>query len=170
MKREHRFASILLAPARGGETERDIYDPATGKKTRTNVLAYDLASARRHVMEIGPGTVFSCRSWVSSALLSLLVATPLFVLAAGILVIGLKTDLDPTASTAGRVFIASMVLSYGALLLAIGVPAAIRRLKRDFVEKERGPGNWKIVADDRWERFERMLKLKEKEGTDPGRP
>ncbi|MBN2080241.1 MAG: hypothetical protein JW838_14825 [Spirochaetes bacterium] len=160
MKREHRFTSILLAPARGGEAEREVYDPATGKKSRRSFLSYDPESARRHVMEIGPGMVFSCRSWVSSALLSLLVAAPISVLAAGILVIGLKMDLNPIASVAGRVFIASMALSYALILLAIGVPAAVRRLKYDLVEKERGPGNWKIVADDRWERFERMLRLK----------
>lgn len=167
MKREHRFTSILLAPARGGEAEREVYDPATGKKTRMSFLSYDPESARRHVMEIGPGMVFSCRSWISSALLSLLVVAPLSILASGVLVIGLKADLNPTASAAGRVFIASMVLSYTLVLLGIGVPAAVRRLKRDFVEKERGPGNWKIVADDRWERFQKMLRLKEAGGNDP---
>jgi hypothetical protein len=43
----------------------------------------------------------------------------------------------------------------------MGIPAAIRNLKLDFVVKERGRGNWKILDEREWDRFCRMRKMEQ---------
>jgi len=73
----------------------------------------------------------------------------------------MKADMSFAGGGAGRLFILFFVLSCASLWLAMGIPAAIRSLKFEFVVKERGKGNWKILDGGEWDRFCRMLKMEQ---------
>jgi hypothetical protein len=158
MKRTYRFRSIMLAPAASGEPEKAVYDIVTERNVKAGGFDYDMESVHSHVMELGPVQFFGCRTWVSSLLIALMAIIILFSLIYGMLVIFFKADMG-LAGSAGRSFAISMVLSFIVLWLALGTPAAIKKLKLDFVIGERGKGNWRIVDEDKWEHFALMLRL-----------
>ncbi len=158
MKRTYRFRSIMLAPVASGEQEKAVYDIVTGRTVKAGGFDYDMESVHSHAIELGPARIFGCRTWIPALLIALMAVILPFILIYGTLVLFMKVDMG-LAGTAGRSFAISMVLFFIVIWLALGVPAAVKKLKLDFVIGERGKGNWRIVDEDKWERFELMLRL-----------
>ncbi|MBN2158556.1 MAG: hypothetical protein JW807_04105 [Spirochaetes bacterium] len=164
MKRTYRFKSLLLAPVHPGEGESITHDIVSGRTVKTGGMAYDLGSVRDHVMSAGPLQFLFCRSWVPTFFLTLMVVSLLFGVVYAILVIGLKVDFaSPVGARAGKIYIIALVICFAVLWLGLGIPAAVKRLKRDHVVAERGKGNWVLVDEDRWERFYRIVRLSQEE-------
>jgi hypothetical protein len=146
MGKIYKFKSLLMVP-----------DPAddSGK------LSYDMESVRDHDMEFRIGDFLLSRSWLWNLFIAFMVVALVFALAYGALVIGMKTDMSFTGGGGGRIFAICFAVACLTLWLAMGIPAAIRNLKLDFVVKERGRGNWKILDEREWDRFCRMRKMEQ---------
>ncbi|HPI13044.1 MAG TPA: hypothetical protein PK875_02505 [Spirochaetota bacterium] len=127
------------------------------RRNKTNILTFDLESARNHVLIINMGHLLANRSWISSVSIALMVAIPLAVLAYGGLAIGSGIDMAKAVPWV----VVSGVAVFLALLATIGIPASVRRLKWELVIKERGAGNWKLIEEADWEKFTRMIRLAE---------
>jgi hypothetical protein len=158
MKRTYRFRSILLAPAPSGGPEKAVRDIVTGRTVKTGGFEYDMESVRSHAMELGHGRIFGCRAWFAALPVALMAVILVSGLVYGALALVMRIDMG-LAGAAGRAFVVSMLLLLVVLWLAMGIPAALKTLKRDFVIGERGKGNWRIVDEEKWERFALMLRL-----------
>jgi hypothetical protein len=145
MKKIYKFKSLLMVP-----------DPAgvPGK------ISYDMDSVHDHVMEFHVADFLLRRSWILNFFIALMAVSLVFALVYGVLVIGMKVDMS-LAGGAGSLFILFFVLSFVIMWLALGIPAAFRSIKFDFVIKERGKSNWKILDGREWDRFCRMRKLEQ---------
>lgn len=125
------------------------------RRRKTDILTFDLESARNHVLIINMGDLLANRSWISSFSIALMVVIPLAALAYGGLAIGTGAD---TAKAVPWIVLSSIGV-FLVLLAAIGIPASVRRLKWELVIKERGAGNWKLIEEADWEKFARMVRL-----------
>jgi hypothetical protein len=145
MKRTYHFKSLLMMRDPSGEPGR---------------ISYDMESARDHIMKFSLARFFLCRSWIPGFFITLMALILVFGIVYGVLVVGMKIEIFGAGSgRAGKIYVLTMTVSFLALWAALGVPAAFRRLKMDFVVKERGKGGWKIVDGDQWDRFCRLLKV-----------
>jgi hypothetical protein len=124
----------------------------------TGKVDFQMDSIRDHELEVSAADILKCRSWLSTFAFSLLIVLPLFGLIYAILSVVLKTDsgslLSPLITTA--------ILLFFTVWTAMGIPAAIKKLKWDKVVNERGLNNWKIIDENKWEKFSRMLALARK--------
>lgn len=160
MKRIYRFKSILMVPEKPVDDGSAAYGDGDDTGKKNGRITYDQASVKGHVLEAGPAHFLLCRSWIQSFLIALLAVILISAVGYGFMVIGLKVDFgSPGGALAGKLFILSMLLLFIAVLLAVGAPAAVKRLKWDLVVKERGAASWKIVDESKWEHFERMLNM-----------
>ena len=146
MDKIYKFKSLLMVP-----------DPAGGP----GKISYDMNSVRDHVMEFRIADFLLRRSWLWNLFFAIMAVALVFALIYGVLVIGMKADMGFTGGGAGRLFLIFFLLSCVILWLAMGIPAAIRSLKFEFVVKERGKGNWKILDEGEWDRFCRMRKMEQ---------
>jgi hypothetical protein len=144
MRKIYKFKSLLMVPDQADHS---------GK------ISYDMESVRDHEMEFRMADFFLRPSWISNLFIAIMALALVFALVYGVLVIGMKADMSFTGG--GRLFILFFMLSCIILWLAMGVPAAIRSLKLQFVIKERGKGNWKILDEEQWDRFCRMRKMEQ---------
>jgi hypothetical protein len=123
-------------------------------------ISYDMEGARDHFMEFTLARFFLCSSWIPSFFITLMATILVFGIVCGVLVVGMKIDIFGAGiGGAGKIYVLAMVVFFLALWALLGIPAAFRRLKLDLVVKERGKGGWKIVDDDQWDRFCRLLKV-----------
>ena len=160
MKRIYRFKSIPMATERPVDDGSAAYGGAPEPERQKGKITYDLAGAREHVLEAGPAHFLFSRSWIQSFIIALLAVALLFAVAYGFMVIGLKVDFGtPGGALAGKAVLLALLAAFIAILLAVGMPAAVRRIKLDRVVRERGAGSWKIVDSAEWDRFETMLRL-----------
>jgi hypothetical protein len=145
MKHTFKFKSLPIVTDPSGETRE---------------IKYSMESARDHSMEFRMREFLLCRSWILNFFISLMAVIMVSAFIYGVLIIGLKADMS-SGSTPRILFLLFMALSFIALLLSLGIPSAIKRLKMEFVIKERGQDNWKIVNDRDWDHFRRLIKIAE---------
>lgn len=158
--RTYRFKSLSMKSAVSADAEKRRSDLAPEATPRAGTMSYDMDSVRDHVMELSWTRFVMCRSWVSSFFLALLAVLLGFALIYGIMVIFMKVDMASSGGgLVGRLFILSALFSLLVLWAAIGIPAALKSLKWDTVVRERGNGGWRIVDEDKWERFSRILRI-----------
>lgn len=146
MRKIYKFKSLLMV--------QDSADDS-GK------ISYDMESVRDHEMEFRIADFLLCRSWILNLFIAIMAVALVFALAYGVLVIGMKTDMSFASGGAGLLFIIFFAVSCFILWLAMGIPAAIRNLKFEYVVKERGRGNWKVLDEGQWDRFCRMRKIEQ---------
>jgi len=83
-----------------------------------------------------------------------MVCLGVFGLVYGIMLIAVKTALTgesgPVIKTA---YAGSAVVTCTCLWFLLAFNLGLSNKKKDFVEKERGKGNWRIVEEKNWERF-----------------
>ncbi|HOT44212.1 MAG TPA: hypothetical protein PLM53_06200 [Spirochaetota bacterium] len=144
MKRTYRLKSLPMVPDPSGDAKK---------------FSYDMNAVRDHDMNIGAAKFLLCPAWIPSFFMSLMAVALVSALAYGLLVIGMKVDLG--AGSAGTIFVLTAVALFFLLWVVLGVPAVTRRLKHDFVMRERGKGIWKVVDEGEWDHFCRMRKLEE---------
>ncbi|MBN1495458.1 MAG: hypothetical protein JXA07_01735 [Spirochaetes bacterium] len=143
MKRTLVYKSIRMAPDPSGEKGE---------------IAYDMETVREHTLDVTPARLLLCRSWMANFFIALMAVLIVFALVYGLLVIGMKIDMG--AGSAGRfLFGLAAALSFLALFVGLGTPAAIKTLKQDLVVRERGKGAWKLIDEKGWAMFVKMRNM-----------
>jgi hypothetical protein len=143
MKRTLKFKSLLMITDFSGKSPD---------------ISYDMESVQSHDIQLRLGRFLLCRSWILNFFISLMAVLLIVSLVYGVLYIGMKSGAG-NGGSAGSLFILFPTLTFFILWLSLGVPSALKRLKMDFVLKERGNGNWKIIDDTRWDNFCRMNRI-----------
>lgn len=143
MKRTIKFKSLLMVTDFSGKSPD---------------ISYDMESVQSHDMELRTGAFLLCPSWILNFFISLMAVLLIFSLIYGGLYIRMRSG-GASGSPAGNMFILFAVLTFFILWLSLGIPSALKRLKMEFVVKERGKGSWKIIDESRWDNFCRMNKI-----------
>jgi hypothetical protein len=144
MKRTYKLKSLPMVPDPSGDAKK---------------FSYDMNAVRDHAMGVDTAKFLLCPAWIPNFFLALMAVALVSALAYGLLVIGMKVNLD--GSIAGTIFILSAVALFFLLWVVLGVPAVIRRMKLDFVMQERGKGSWKVIDEGEWDHFCKMRQLEQ---------
>jgi hypothetical protein len=132
-------------------------------KTRRPVkLTFDIENAMSHSFSLTPLEFCRNRAWIRGLFITLMIVFPLFALVYGFL----SMVMEITIWSPGQVFIRTVFFGaffamFVLLWVGISIPAVIKDRKWQTVVNERGKGNWKIIDDNKWERFLYLIKLAE---------
>ena len=78
------------------------------------------------------------------------------------LALGLKIDImAPNNSEILTIIILFFTGLYIVIMTVLSVPGVIKDMMWQSVVDDRGKGNWKVVDDDKWDKFYTMCKLVE---------
>ena len=145
-----------------------VEKPVLGTGYSRMALEFDMASVQEHHLELGLLQILRDRTWKMNVSLSAMVIFAVFSLLYGLLKIGLRVDFGaPEGALVRNIYILSLVLSFLFIWILFSLRFGITNLKKEAVEKERGPGTWKLIDEKEWDRFYRLWKLaREKEEKD----
>jgi len=124
-------------------------------------MEFDMESIRDHNLDLDFKMIFTDRAWIPNFFLAFMIIFAIFALAYGILSAGFK--LDFTGSDGApilTIYISLLVISFLGLWSLLSIPGARKNIKRKHVEKERGKGTWKLVDENKWDQFYRLLTIK----------
>jgi hypothetical protein len=123
-------------------------------------LEMDDNSIEQHLIELTPIEVLKDSSWIIGFMLSLMISSAIFLLSfGGVYLMYGKTMEQDTWNLTKLIFIAAGILLFLILLIFFTVKFSIQNKKKNYVEKLRGKGNWKIVDDAKWDNFYRLLMI-----------
>ena len=150
----YRFRSIMV-----NNVEKNV--PGTGRLTIE--LDMDENSVEQHTLELSVKDIIHDRSWKINFLLSLMIAGGISGMIFGIVYI-------TSGRTMGHQEWASFIEIYTSISVSImillwiflSVKNSISNKKREFIEKTRGKGNWRIVDESEWDKFYRLLMISKK--------
>lgn len=129
------------------------------KKTVTR-LEFDRESIEQHELKVTLKDIFSHKSWIINFFLASMIMIPIASLIYAILKIGLKINFTHTSHLIFIILNSSLFII---IWSAIAIPSSIKNLKKDFVQNLRGKGNWKIIDEDKWDKFFKLLNISQTE-------
>jgi hypothetical protein len=129
------------------------------KKTSIK-LQFDKNSIQQHELKISMKDIFIQKSWIINFFLSIMIIIPIGALIYAILKLGLKINFN---SSSYFNYIALNILLFIIIWTTIAIPSSIKNIKKDYVVNLRGKGNWKIIDENKWTRFNNLLNISQKE-------
>jgi hypothetical protein len=149
-----RFRSIMV-----NNVEKNV--PGTSRTTIE--LDMDEKSIEEHMLELTVKEIVYDRSWKINLLLSVMVAGGIAAMIFGIVYVTSGKSMGEAQWTFFvRVFVSVSLSILILLWIFLSVKNSISNKKREYVEKIRGKGNWKIVDESEWENFYRLLMISKK--------
>ncbi len=128
-------------------------------------MEFDTDSVAEHSIEVSLADIMKNRSWLFGFFLSVMCNGALFSLiyAGAVLGFGLNIS-SPESATFRTVFFAGLFISFILIWILFAVPFAIKNIKKETVINERGSGSWKVIDQEKWPAFKRLLDInKDKE-------
>lgn len=124
------------------------------------VVEMDESTIAEHELNLSAGDIISDRSWLLNFFLSFMSVGGIAGVLFGLVYIGYGRSVE-AASWAffSMMFFICASIIFIALWVFLSVRGSIANKKRLFVEKERGKENWKIVDEDKWNEFYRLLQI-----------
>ena len=123
-------------------------------------LEMDENSVAQHTIELSFNEIIKDSAWILYFFLSFMSVAFIGGLIYGLLYIGLERMMEPASwNKLEVVFLIITVLIFLVLWIFLSFRGSVEHLKREFVEKERGNGNWRIVDEDKWETFHKLLMI-----------
>jgi len=123
-------------------------------------LEMDENSIEQHTLELTLSEIFKDSAWIMGFMLALMIASAVFFLSFGSVYLMYGRTMDPAAwNLTKTIFIASGILLFLILLIFFTIKFSVQNKKRDYVEKLRGKGNWRIVDEAQWDKFYRLLMI-----------
>lgn len=148
------FRSILVS-----NVEKNV--PGTGRLTLE--LEMDEKTIEQHTLELSLNDIIHDRSWTINFFLSLMITGGISGMIFGIVyVTSGRTIGESDWSVFIRLFISTAACILILLWIFLSVRNSISNKKREYVEKTRGKGNWRIVDDSEWDNFYRLLTISKK--------
>lgn len=137
-----------------------LEEPVTVKEMDEN-------SIEKHRLEITFKDIVRHSAWMIYFLLSFMVTAVYSGLLYAAFYFLLKNGVSPSLPIANKVFlIVSSVFLFAALWGFFSIKGGIAGKKRSFVVSKRGEGNWKLIDEDKFENFYRLLLISKKAKTD----
>lgn len=114
-----------------------------------------------HSIDISFSDIIGNRAWITGFFISLMSNAAFFAIIYAGLVIGYGFDLfSPRASGIRVGFIVAFILFFASITILYSVPGAVKNLKKDTVNAERGKGTWKVIDEKKWPAFKRLLDIR----------
>ena len=132
----------------------------TGTSNTYIEFEMDDTTIEQHTIELTLLDIFKDSAWIIGFALSLMISAAVFFLSfGGVYLMYGKTIEQSTWDLTKIIFIASGILLFLILLIFFTVKFSIQNKKKGHVEKLRGKGNWKIVDEEKWDNFYRLLMI-----------
>jgi hypothetical protein len=148
------FRSILV---------RNVEKLVPGAAYTKMVLEMDDNSIEQHTIELTSSQIFKTSSWIIGFMLSLMISSAVFLLSfGGVYLLYAQTMEQSAWAMTKTIFIASGILLFLILMIFFTARFSVQNKKREYVEKLRGKGNWKLVDEAKWDDFYRLLMIAKK--------
>ena len=149
-----RFRSIMV-----NNVEKNV--PGTGRLTIE--LDMDEKSIEQHTLELTVNDIIHDRSWKINFLLSVMVAGGISGMIFGIVYVSYgRTMGQQEWSSFIRIYLSISACLILLLWIFLSVKNSFSNKKREYIEKTRGKGNWRIVDESEWDNFYRLLMISKK--------
>ena len=126
----------------------------------TFILEYNQDSIESHQLEVTLTNLIIHKSWIINFFLSIMIIAPLASLAYATFKIGLNVKFDSTVIVP---FLIITLIIFIIIWISIAIPSSIKNLKKDHVINLRGKGNWKIIDENKWDKFYKLLNIPKEE-------
>ena len=135
-----------------------------GNTGKTSVsLTFDETSVEKHEVQLSVKEMLTNRAWKENVGLSFMILIPLYALCYGIMSFGLKIDFNSIAGNWVRIVYFITALPVFIIVWSLlSLPRAVKNIKKDYVDKAREEGSYKIIDEKNWEKFFRLLMLSKK--------
>lgn len=126
-------------------------------------LQFREETSAKHTIELSTRDILTDRAWRTGLFISLMVCFGVFGIIYGLMLVVMKKTLAGDSGAMIRaIYFAAAFITCAVLWFIITLKTGLRNKKRDTVEKERGKGNWRIVDEEEWEKFIRLLNAAKK--------
>ena len=157
-KFSYRFRSIMV---------NNVEKVIPGTVFTRLVIEMDENSVEQHMLELSLSDILKDRTWILYLFLSFMSVWGIAAIIFGLLYIGPGRGMDAAAWSALKlIFLVIAMLLFISLWVFLSVRGSIGHHKREYVEKERGKGNWRIVDEKKWDEFYRLLQISKKKRED----
>ena len=152
--KEIEFISIKVK-----KIEIDPTSSVEAGQIRSYKLNFDRESKKHHQIAINFKDFIKNKSiLISSFFITIMPLAILFGLIYSILTIGLEIDFKSDILFLNMLYLIIIVLFFLIFLLIVYY-RAINNIMIEYVKEERGQGEWKLMNVEKWEKFDRLLKL-----------
>ena len=134
---------------------RKIEVPVENSARTLIKMKFDPETVQKHDLELGIREIISDRSWIINFFFAAMIVSAAHALVYGLMVVGFKADFS--GGVCRYAFICSAAVTFLCLWSAFSFSGAVKNRKKEFVAKSRGDGNWKIIDEKKWDRFNRIL-------------
>jgi hypothetical protein len=153
-KFSYRFRSIMV-----NNVEKII--PGTSRTTME--LDMDEKSIEQHSIELTFSEILHDKSWTINFMLAVMLTSGISGLIFGIAYVMAGRFMTQESWTGLiRILIILSVFLLIIIWLFLSFRNSVANKKREFVEKTRGKGNWKIIDESKWDDFYRLLMIAKK--------
>jgi len=130
-------------------------------KSGTFTMEFQPETVQDHSIDISFRAIIANRSWKTGFFISLMSNAAFFAIIYAGIVIGYGFDFSsPGASGIRLGFSAAFILFFTSIMILYSVPGAVKNIKKDTVNAERGKGSWKVIDEQKWPAFKRLLDIK----------
>jgi len=127
------------------------------------ILEMDESTIAEHELKLSAGDIITDWSWLLNFFLAFMSVGGVSAVIFGLAYMGYGRGAEPASwDTFSTIFFGAVIIIFAAVWAFLSVRGAIANKKRSLVEKERGKGNWRIVDEDKWEEFYRLLQIAKK--------
>ena len=149
--KEYRFKSIKII----NKEEKVLIkqgDSMYQEKTEFN-LKFDRDNVGEHILKLSFIDLIFDKSWIFTFFITIMIVLPVSIIVYGLMKMN---NINP-----GKFFFITSITIGLIVWISISIPNTIKSRKKRLVEETRGKGNWKIVDDKNWDKFYRLLNIKE---------
>lgn len=127
------------------------------------IIEMDESTIAEHELNLSPADIIADWSWLMNFFLAFMSVGGIGAVIFGLAYMGYGRDADPASwNSFSRIFFISITLLFLIVWISLSVRGAIANKKRAFVDRERGKGNWRIVDENKWDEFYRLLQIAKK--------
>lgn len=127
------------------------------------IIEMDETTIEQHELNLSAADIIADLSWLLNFFLSFMSVGGIAAVIFGLAYMGYGRGAEPASwDHFSKIFFLSVILIFIAVWTLLSVRGAVENKKRAFVDKERGKGNWRIVDEDKWDEFYRLLQIAKK--------
>jgi hypothetical protein len=127
------------------------------------ILEMDESTIAEHELKLSAGDIIADWSWLLNFFLAFMSVGGIAAVVFGLAYMGYGRGAEPASwDTFSSVFFIAVILIFSVVWIFLSVRGAVENKKRAFVDKQRGKGNWRIVDEDKWDEFYRLLQIAKK--------
>jgi hypothetical protein len=127
------------------------------------IIEMDESTIKQHELKLSAGAIIADWSWLLNFFLAFMSVGGISAVIFGLAYMGYGRGAEPASwDRFSSVFVIIVILIFMAVWTFLSARGAVANKKRAYVEAERGKGNWRIVDENKWDEFYRLLQIAKK--------